>query len=58
MDKVTTEGHIDNRKTKGNTEGQDYSGAKRKWRRGGVSTTEVHTERHTTAKVTFEGHIE
>ena len=35
MDKVTTEGHIDNRKTKGYTEGQDYSGAKRKWRRGG-----------------------
>ena len=42
MDKVTTEGHIDNRKTKGNTEGQDYSGAKRKWRRGGIDYGSTH----------------
>ena len=58
MDEVTTEGHIDNRKKKGNAQRHEYNRAKRQWRGGGISTTEVHTERHTTAKVTFEGHIE
>ena len=42
MDKVTTEGHIDNRKTKGNAERHDYRRAKRQWRGKGIDYRSTH----------------
>ena len=63
QDSSTANGQSDNRgsyrqqKDKGKYRRARLQRGKEKMEEG-VSTTEVHTERHTTAKVTFEGHIE